>query len=113
MKLPKWYLLRQPRLSKADLRNIAAGSSREKYLVASMSLTCSWISAIALHASRNAWQPLFCTTTQSGVLFMITRGTIQREFAEHTKPKSVALRTQPNESPENSLVISGCEELTS
>src|SRR6476660_1527499 len=113
IKLAKRWLPCQHRPLKAHLRNIAAGSSREKYLVTSiLPLTCSWISATALHASRNVLQRFFSTTTQNGMSSMVTRGTAQLEFAVHTKPESVSLRAQPNESPENSLVIPGSEELT-
>src|SRR3954453_1010728 len=112
MKLPKRCLPCQQRLLKTHLRNIAAGSSREKYVPASMLLACSWISVMVLHASRNVLQEFFSTTTQNGMSAMVPRGTVPLEFTEHTKPESVSLRAQPNESPENSLVISGSEELT-
>src|ERR1051326_98628 len=112
MKLAKRCLPCQQRLLKTHLRNIAAGSSRENNVPVSMPLACSWISATVLHASRNVLQEFFSTTIQNGMSAMITRGTAPREFAEHTKPESVSLRAPPNESPENSLVISGSEELT-
>src|SRR6476646_6925394 len=112
MKLAKRCLPCQQRPLKAALRNIAAGRSREKYVLASMPLTCSWISATALHASRNVLQKFFSATTQNGMSSMVTRGTVPLEFAVYTKPESVSLRVQPNESPENSLVIPGSEELT-
>src|ERR1051326_8181174 len=112
MKLAKRCLPCQQRSLKAALRNIAAGRSREKYVPTSMPLTCSWISATALHASRNVLQRFFSTTTQNGMSSMFTRGTTSLGFAVHTKTESESLRAHPNESPENSFVIPGSEELT-
>src|SRR6476646_8305654 len=112
MKLAKRRLPCQHRVLKTHRRNIASGRSREKYVPTSMPLTCSWISATALHASRNVLQRFLSATTQNGISSMVTRGTAPLEFAEHTKPESVSLRAQLNESPENSLVIPGSKELT-
>src|SRR6478752_3422217 len=112
MKLAKRCLPCQQRPLKAALRNIAAGRSREKYVPTSIPLTCSWISATALHASRNVLQEFFSTTTQNGMSSMVTRGIVPLAFAVNANQESVSLRVRLNESPENSLVIPGSEEPT-